>query len=310
MSIFSNTTVTSFTLNIISSVTELITLFISVCLLFFIIYRLLTIKYHGKKFKISAPIVLSINTLCFLIAKSTIQILDVNLNALRRDLNHVIERNDSFFCHFRGYTFFSLVSALYWSNALQAIFHYTRILYPRLLKLHRSVVYLFVFISGQIILAFSSVLPNLLVFNGIHLIPDEIYCTVVMNDFPSLIYLFLVVFGLPLCTIKICYVFLIYKMRHMSFKVRYHRRNRRDYLVIRRIMIIVVILSVASFPAIIDLIIYRSHDHLDPLIYRIEWISASVNALIFAISLPFVNSQLYSLIRGQQAHKRPKTLAK
>jgi hypothetical protein len=70
-------------------------------------------------------------------------------------------------------------------------------------------------------------------------------------------------------------------------------------------MIIVGILSVASLPAIIDLIIYVPQNRLDPLIYRIEWVSASVNALICAISLPFVNPQLYELFKKRQAHKQP-----
>jgi hypothetical protein len=228
---------------------------------------------------------------------------DVNLNALRRDLNLVIEKNDSFFCRFRGYTFFSVVSALYWSCALQATLRFTRVLYPKCFLLHRPPIYLYVLIPGQIIFAFSSVLPHLLVFEAVRLIPDEIYCTVLMNDFLSLIYLFLVVFGLPLGTIVICYACIIYKIRCSSSVVPYQQRNRRDYIVIRRMMIIVAILSMASLPAIVDLIVYASQGHLDPLIYRIEWISASVNALIFAISLPFVNPELCKLLKKQKAYK-------
>ncbi|CAF1092523.1 unnamed protein product [Adineta steineri] len=79
-------------------------------------------------------------------------------------------------------------------------------------------------------------------------------------------------------------------MRRSSFILPYKQQNRRDYIIIRRIMIVVILLSIASLPPIIDLIIYVPQGKLDPLIYRIEWVSASVNALIFAfISQLFVN---------------------
>jgi hypothetical protein len=250
--------------------------------------------------------ILSINTLCLLIAKSIIQIMDVNLNGLRRDLSFVIERDDSFSCHFRGYMFFSVVSALYWSCTLQAIFRFTRVFYPRCLWIHRPFIYSYILIPTQIIFAYFSVLPHLLVFDAMRLIPDEIYCTAIMNDFLSLMYLFLVVFGLPLSTIVICYFGIICRIRYSSFILSYQQRNRRDYIVIRRIMTIIVILSMASLPAVIDLIICVPRGNLSSLVYRIEWISASVNAFIFAITLPYINPELCKLFRKREVPKKPR----
>ncbi|CAF1561123.1 unnamed protein product [Adineta steineri] len=64
-------------------------------------------------------------------------------------------------------------------------------------------------------------------------------------------------------------------MRRLSFILPYKQRNRRDYIIIR-----------------------LPRGKLDPLIYRIEWVSASINALIFAfISQPFVSPQLKKLLK-------------
>ncbi|CAF0893098.1 unnamed protein product [Adineta steineri] len=85
-----------------------------------------------------------------------------------------------------------------------------------------------------------------------------------MNEFLSLIYLFSIVFALPLSIICTCYI--------------------------------CIILSIASLPPIIDLIIYIPQGKFNPLIYRIEWVSASANALISAISQSFVSPQLRKLL--------------
>lgn len=285
-------------LNFISIGAESMTLLISVIFVILITYRLLRVSYRPKQAKVEVPIILSLNTLCLLIGKSFIQLVDVNLPTLIRDFYLIFKQNNSFFCRFRAYLFFSTVSALYWSCALQAFFRYIRITHSKYVWLYRPTIYLYMFIPGEIVLAFGSVLPHLLVLNGMQLIPYENYCTALMNEFTSLIYLFATVFALPLSMISACYICIIYKIRRSSSLLPpYKRRNQRDYVIIRHIMVIIVILSIASLPPIIDLIIYVPRGELDPLIYRIEWVSASVNALIFAISQPFVNPQLQKLLK-------------
>ncbi|UJR11680.1 hypothetical protein I4U23_015861 [Adineta vaga] len=284
-------------LNMISTGAESMTLLISMIFVLLIIYRFVQVKHRSRQIKIEVPIILSLNTLCLVIAKSVLQLIDVNLATLKRDFYLVIEQNQSFFCQFRAYVFFSIVSALYWSCALQAFFRFIRVVYPTYEWLYQPKIYFYVFIPGEIAVAFGMVLPHLLVFNGMQLIPNENYCTALMNEFISLMYLFFVVFGLPLSIIFICYICIIYKIRQASALLRYRQRNQRDYHVIRRIMMVVVILSIASLPAIIDLIIYVPKGQLDPLVYRIEWVSASVNALIFTISQPFISPKLYKLLK-------------
>lgn len=292
---YSNSTVSSITLNIFSSILEIIAFIISFILLSLIIYQFFCNNYRQS----SVPVILSINALTLHIAKGLIRFISVNFGTLKRDFHFNISQNDSFACRFHSYLFFSIVSTLYWSYVLQAIFRFTRVLYPRSFWLHQPTTYLYLLIPSQILLAFTSVLPLLLISNSIHLIPDEIYCTMLMKEYTSLFYFFLVIFCLPLSIIFIFYFCLIYKIHFLLF-----RCSPRDCIVIRRIISIMIIISSTSLPAVIDLSVYVPNGHIDIFIHRIQWLASSINSLIFVISLPFVNPQLCKLLKKRQKYKK------
>ncbi|CAF1298867.1 unnamed protein product [Adineta ricciae] len=236
-----------------------------------------------------------------LVVESALQILDVNWPTIQRDFYQFIRENNSFLCQFRSYLYYSAVCALYWSCALQAFFRFVRIVYPEYVWMHQANIYYYVFIPGQILFAFGSVLPYLLIFKGIQLIPNENYCTALISEFNSLLYLIFILFALPLLVMFVCYICIIFKIRRISTsKVYYRKRSRREYFIIQRIMIVMLILSVASLPSIVDLIIYAPRGQLDAHIYRIEWISASLNALFLALCQPFVNPQLRKLMKNRK----------
>lgn len=69
-------------------------------------------------------------------------------------------------------------------------------------------------------------------------------------------------------------------------------------------MLIISILSLTSIPILIDLIINMIEKHLNIIIYRIQWIICSLYGFIILISLPYVNPQLYNLLKKQQKHER------
>lgn len=299
MTNYSNPSIYSKTMNIFSSILELITLTISFILLCFIIFRLLRNKYHQYQFKLHIPIILSINSLSLYIIKSLLQFLNVNFNTLKRDFHFKIQEIDSFTCRLHGYIFSSVVSAVYWSYTLQALFHFTRVLYPRWFWLHQSKTYLCILIPGEILLAFAGVLPLLLTFDSIHLISDEVYCTISIEKYISLIYFFLIIFGLPFGIILIFYIYLICRMRRQPLR----RTVRRDYIVIRRIMLIISLIGLTSIPIIIDLMLSVVNNQFGLTIYRMQWIVCSVYGFIISISLPYVNPHIYLLLQKERKYE-------
>jgi hypothetical protein len=286
---------------LISTITNLLTLLISLCLLSFFIYRFIYFNsFHRKTILQNIPILLSINTLCLLIIRSIFQFFDIDLNTIKRNYLSINEFNDSFTCRLRGYLLLSIHSTLYWSYALQAVFRFIRVIFPRYIWLYQSNIYFYIFIPIQFLLGFLGMLPIFIGFNAIHLLFNEPYCTASFGELVSLIYMPIVSFVLPISTISICYMCIVWKTRRITTTMirPYQQRNRRDCQLIRRIIIIIIILSAVSVPLIIDLFIYLPKGYTDPYMNSIAWVSSSINAVILVISLPYINPKMYELFKG------------
>lgn len=278
--------------NLISTIANLLALLISSFILCFIIYRINRLKLYHTNFCKEVPIILSINTLCLIILRSLLQFLDIDLNTIKRNYFCQVEYENSFSCQFRGYLLLSIHATLYWSYALHAFYRFIRVIFPKKNCLHHLSIYIYLFIPSQFFISFISIFPLFRGFNVIYLLPNEPYCTVSYDKLPSLIYMPIVAFVLPLMVISICYIFILWKTIHTQVLTR---KNRRDYLVLRRIIIILVILSGVSLPLIIDLFIYLPKGYLDPYMNSIGWLSSTINAVVLAISLPFINPRVQEL---------------
>lgn len=284
--------------NMISMIANLLTLLISLILLCLIIYQFIHINsFQRNKMLKEIPIYLSLNTLCLLILRSILQFIDIDLNTLKRNYFSKNEFNDSFICHLRGYLLLSIHITLYWSYTLQALFRFIRVVFPRYMWLYQTNIYLYIFIPLEFLLGFTSTLPLFIGFDTIYLIPNEPYCTASYDKLASLIYMPIVAFVLPLTTISICYMCIVWKTRQVIAIRSFQQRNRRDFILIRRIIIIITILSMVSIPILIDLFIYLPKGFIDPYMNSIGWVSSSVNAVILAISLPYINPKMYELLK-------------
>jgi len=280
--------------NFISTIANLLALLISSILLCFIIYRLKTID---TKFSKEIPIILSINTLCLMIIRSILQFIDIDLNTIKRNYFSIMEYKNSFSCQFRGYLLLSIHVTLYWSCALHAFYRFIRVIFSKSNRLHQLSIYIYLFIPCQLLISFISIFPLFRGFSVIYLLPNEPYCTASYNNLASLIYMPIVAFILPLIVISICYICILWKTSHSKMLRPYQTRNRRDFLVVRRIIMIIVILSGVSLPLFIDLFIYLPKGYIDPHMNSIGWLSSTINAVVLAISVPFINPRIGELLR-------------
>jgi hypothetical protein len=242
-----------------------------------------------------------------MIIRSILQFIDIDFNTIKRNYFSKMEYQNSFSCQFRGYLLLSIHVTLYWSFALHAFYRFIRVIFPKSHRLHELSIYIYFFIPGQFFISFVSVFPLFRGFNVIYLLPNEPYCTASYNGLPSLIYMPIVAFILPLMVISLCYICILYRTNHSQTCIRpYQQRNRRDILVLRRIIIILVILSGVSLPLFIDLFIYLPKGYIDPHMNSIGWLSSTINAVILAISLPFINPRVQELFREKSSVKPSK----
>ncbi|UJR07914.1 hypothetical protein I4U23_012197 [Adineta vaga] len=210
------------------------------------------------------------NTLCLHLIKSILQLINTNIKTIKHDFQFHVVPFDLFSCQFVGYIFFSIVNALYWSCFLHAAYRFTRVLYPKCLWLHRLSTYIYILIPGQVFIAFAGMAPLLWIFKSIDLISGEIYCSLLMEELISLVYFFSMLFCLPFGLIVMCYIYLIYKIRCLKWIRSVTQRNRRDYIVIRRILTILCVLSITSLPTVINLMFFNPNSKIDPFIYRLQ----------------------------------------
>jgi hypothetical protein len=121
-----------------------------------------------------------------------------------------------------------------------------------------------------------------------------------MDPLYDVIYTGMVIFDIPLGVIVVFYICIIRKLRQSGVIRPYAERNRRDQVVIRRILLNMIIPSIVSLPYLIVYIIDTILDRSSLLIYRIQWISSSLASILFAIILPFITTQLRDLLKSNK----------
>lgn len=286
--------------NLISTIANLFALIISLFLLLLIIYRFIRCQRAiRKKYRQNISILLSLNTLVLIFLRCLFQLCDIDLNTIKRNYFAFIEYENSFACQFRGYVLLSIHATLYWSYALQAFYRFVRVNFSHVNYFQRLSIYVYAFLPGQFFISFVSVFPLFRGFNVIHLLSNEPYCTASYNHLASLIYMPIVAFVLPLIIISICYLAILWKTSHSIVfqRVLLTRQNRRHILVVRRIILLILILSAVSLPLFIDLFIYLPKGSRDPYMNSIGWLSSTINAIILAISIPIINPKIQELCR-------------
>jgi hypothetical protein len=291
-----STTVDS-VLNLTSMIIDILALLVCLTLLCTIIYRLIRIKYNRNQMKIDVPSILAINTLCIIIIKSTMQIIHVAVPTLLKDFQIVTEFEETFFYRVRAYMLWSMVGVLYWSYVLLAFFRFVRVIYPTQIRLHRSSLYLYILIPAQFICVFISMLPLIYIFDSLHLLANEAYCSISFEHYYPVLYTAIITFFIPFHMMCIFYMCIVRKMRQPLLAQPYRERNQRDYIVIRRMLLNMVILSIVAVPYSILYIVYAIQNQFKPLIYRVQWLSSSAGSCLFSVILPLITTQLRDYLR-------------
>jgi hypothetical protein len=297
MSNFSVSITVDSALNLLSLFSDSIALMICLTFLSIILYRLIRIEYNRGQMTIEIPLILSNNTLCIIIIKSTMQIIHVTVPTLLKDFQIVTEFKETFFYQVRAYSLWSMIGVLYWSYVLLAFFRFVRVIYPTHVWLHRSCLYFYVLIPAQFIIVFIGMLPILIVFDGIHLLTNEAYCSILLEPFYFLTYSSTIFFVIPYNIICIFYMWIGRQMRQPSLIRQYQERNRRDYIVMRRMLLNVIILCIVIVPYYILYIFDIIYDRFDSLIYRVQWLSSSLSSCLFSLILPVITTQLRDLLK-------------
>lgn len=298
MSNFTRSITIDIVLNLISIVLDILGLLVCFVLISSIIYRLIKLKNNRRQIINDVPLILCINIIFVIFIKSTLQIIHVSFPTLIRDFYPNIEFRETSLFRYRAYMLWSMTGVLFWSYVILTFFSFVRVIYPMKLWFHQSFLYLYILIPCQFIFTFIVVLPLLFGFNSLHQIPDEAYCSVALLPVYSLIYINTVNFALPLNVICIFYICIARKMRQVSMRIQnLEHMHRRDFIVIKRMIFNIIILSTLAIPYIILFLIDVIQNNFGSTIYRVQWLSSSTGSFLFSFVLPFVSKRLQDFLR-------------
>ncbi|CAF0782424.1 unnamed protein product [Adineta steineri] len=292
-----STAIVDCTFNLISLVLDTIAIFTCVIYLCAIVYRFIEVKYRRGHIIIDIPLILTINIICAILIKSTLQIIHVTVPTLIKDFQIMNNFQDVLCYRFRAYVLWSMVGVLYWSYTLLAFFRFTRVIYSTKLWLRRLSLYLYILIPCQYIFVFISLLPSLVIFNNIDLIPNEAYCGIVYSQFYASVYETAITFSIPFSIVGIFYTFIVRKMRETTAIRQGQELDRRDYIVIRRMGLNMMLLSMMALPFMIIYIKDIIQNHYESILYRVQWLSSSVGSGLFSITLPFITTRLRDILK-------------
>lgn len=152
-------------------------------------------------------------------------------------------------------------------------------------------------------MVFLLLLPTFLWPNPIYsFFEADYYCGIRYEAVAALLYAVMIIFALPIIYLLIIYARLVYFIRYQApqlTRARQRIRAQRDLIVIRRILFIVITLTlpglVNSGFAIMSVIDQRLSGAY--FMYRIQWMGPAVTFFIFGIVLGFIDPQLRQRIQ-------------
>ncbi|CAF1574796.1 unnamed protein product, partial [Adineta steineri] len=157
-------------------------------------------------------------------------------------------------CIFAGYITPILIGCIYWAFVNQAFFRLCRVVYPSIRWLQLYQLYI---ILPFIELVFSCILMSLILFlHSVVYLPTDYYCFVPFTNVYSMLWLAFNGYGNQIGVLSFIYIritiFLRRQTNTQTLIVR--QRQERDFLIIRRILIIVGVLISLGIPAIVFLV--------------------------------------------------------
>ena len=144
----------------------------------------------------------------------------------------------------------------------------------------------------------------LYIWHGQKLIPGDFICRVSKDDALSIAYSTLIIYGIPFNSLAFIYFqvhrFLRRQAMSTSLDITRGSRRRRDIIVFRRIMIMVILLGLYGMPNSVMLIMLGITHELVASFYRILDLSFAVCVLTLSVTLFYVTPQLRKELKTVQ----------
>jgi hypothetical protein len=271
----------------------IILVFLALSLLLCIGLLLIVFIYY-RPFTSKVVILLIFNTY-FTLSLTCISMFIIYIYNLYGDINPLISVKDNW-CQLRAYFVNVCFCALYYSCVLQSIFRLVRVVFY---KLQSSQVFLNAIILKWL-LSFILILSNFL--NGDYqYLPFQYRCWISFQNTRGLLLAASIIYVCPLCTILFIYIYIVRHVRQTrQLQQRRQMTIQRDLLVLKRITILVLVITLIGLPTISILFICMISGKLIPMAYHIQGLSMSIGLFIATICFAFITPQIQEMFNPKQ----------
>ncbi|UJR18983.1 hypothetical protein I4U23_022112 [Adineta vaga] len=201
-------------------------------------------------------------------------------------------------CYIRSYLLHVGTCLLYHSFFLLTCFRFFRIV---LYKYKQLQTFQFIFQLTLIhwLIDFLLLIP-LLTQHWIEYISECYFCEILFSNFQGTLYAGVIAYSFPMFSIVLMYTSIIHymnKTKSQSILQNRQQTNRRDFVVLRRIIILIGILTTLSFPTIIIWLSFVVTNYIDPIYYKIGWLLFALSFSVLPITFALLTSQLRELLK-------------
>ncbi|CAF3759226.1 unnamed protein product [Rotaria sp. Silwood1] len=287
----SNTTIIStvaITLNLISLIG---TIFIGLICIFMLSMLLPSIiRKHD------VVLILVANNYLALLAFALVAI-PINIDMVRGDYNLYIGV-ETFGCRIRAYIFYASLAIIFNTFVLQACFRFFRVAYPS----HIWLQYRLTYVMAIPILWFISFLFMIPIhfWHDIQFIHRENVCFIAIHRARGFIWSNMIIYGISIIVINIIYIRLTHFIRRSSMVT--FTRTKRDVIVVRRIALVVGILTLMGIPSVVLKLMLPFTNVGKPLFYRSQNMVIVTAMIVLSFMLVYVTPQVKKvLIRNRKS---------
>jgi hypothetical protein len=250
----------------------------------------------------SVPVLLTCNTY-ITVAGSSFMTLLIMIYSMYTELNPSVLFDD-YYCQIRSYVNYVFISGFYYSCALQAVFRLCRVVFPKYKILQSRPVFIMVIIMQWLIASFY-ILAYLL-SKDFEYQPDIGSCWLSFKNIRALSIAMAFVYGSPLIVMGLVYAFIIrYVRQTIQTQQRRQNANKRDLLIVKRIIILVLIAMGIGIPTAFLLIIYIITKDLTSMAYHIQALSLTTGLVIESVALGLITPKVRKLFQVDRRRVEP-----
>ena len=228
----------------------------------------------------------------------SILLLDQHARALLGHLHSLLSLNDKIYCQIRAYFLLVSVSAIFCSNALQAVYRLCRVIFYTKRSLLSFQLYKLLIIL-QWMMCFFIKIPALSL-GYFKYSPHDHYCQVEYTNFRILPVNAFFDYIIPMSITTGCYVYTLRKLRGENRDVMtqiQQTRARRDVIILSRICLLLGILLIIFIPSIVTFFITFFTNYVPWWSIQIQWLVFSLSVTCIDIVLALVFPHVRNLWR-------------